>query len=147
MVALGGLVMPGLVNAHCHAAMTLFRSAGDGLPLDRWLSEAIWPREAKMTPDDVHAGMVLGSLEMLLAGVTTSMEMYLHDEAIIEAVRRTGGRLVSSPGIIRALHGADLPAGSTRCVNSTLATTVPTSASRLASVRTRSTTSTPICFA
>ncbi len=108
VVALGGLVMPGLVNAHSHAAMTLLRSAGDGLPLDRWLSEAIWPREAKLTPDDVRAGMVLGSLEMLLAGVTTSVEMYLHDEAIIDAVQQTGGRLVSTPGVIRVLHGNDM---------------------------------------
>lgn len=105
---LGGMVMPGLVNVHCHAPMTLFRSAGDGLPLDRWLSEAIWPREGAMTPDDVHAGMLLGSTEMLLAGVTTSMEMYLHDEAIVEAVRTTGARLVSTPGILRVIHGADL---------------------------------------
>lgn len=104
----GGLLMPGLVNVHCHAPMAMFRSAGDGLPLDRWLSEAIWPREGVMTPDDVHAGMLLGSTEMLLAGVTTSMEMYLHDEAIVEAVRTTGGRLVSTPGILRVIHGADL---------------------------------------
>ena len=43
---LGGLLMPGLVNCHGHAPMTLVRSAGDGLPLDRWLSESVWPREA-----------------------------------------------------------------------------------------------------
>lgn len=105
---LGGLVMPGLVNVHCHAPMVIFRSAGDGLPLDRWLREAIWPREGAMTRDDVRAGMLLGSAEMLTSGVTTSMEMYLHDDAIFEAVAVTGARLVSTPGIISALHGNDL---------------------------------------
>ncbi len=109
VVHLGGLLMPGLVNVHSHAPMTLFRSAGDGLPLDRWLTEAIWPREGVMTPDDVGAGMLLGSAEMLMAGVTTSMEMYLHDAPMIEAVRTTGGRMVVTPGIIAALHGDDLP--------------------------------------
>ncbi len=109
VVPLGGLVMPGLVNVHSHAPMTLFRSAGDGLPLDRWLTEAIWPREGVMTSDDVGAGMLLGSSEMLMAGVTTSMEMYLHDAPMIEAVRTTGGRMVITPGIIAALHGDDLP--------------------------------------
>ena len=44
---LGGIVMPGLVNCHAHSPMTLVRSAGDGLPLARWLSESVWPREAK----------------------------------------------------------------------------------------------------
>ncbi len=44
-----GILMPGLVNCHGHSPMTLVRSAGDGLPLDRWLSEAVWPREARIT--------------------------------------------------------------------------------------------------
>ena len=43
---LGGILMPGMVNCHGHSPMTLMRSAGDGLPLDRWLHESIWPREA-----------------------------------------------------------------------------------------------------
>ncbi len=99
----GGLLMPGLVNAHAHTPMTLVRSVGDGLPLERWLKEAVWPREGRMTPDDARAGMALGSVEMLLAGVTTSCEMYLFEEAIVEAVAETGGRLVMTPGVIAAL--------------------------------------------
>ena len=43
----GGLLMPGLVNAHCHTPMTLVRGSGDGLPLHRWLTEAMWPREGR----------------------------------------------------------------------------------------------------
>ena len=49
---IGGLLMPGLVNAHCHTPMTLVRGAGDGLPLQRWLAEAMWPREGKMNEED-----------------------------------------------------------------------------------------------
>ncbi len=105
----GGLLMPGLINAHAHTPMTLVRSVGDGLPLHRWLSEAIWPREGRMTADDVWWGMALGSLEMLRAGVTTSCEMYLWDDAMVDAVACTGARMVITPGILGFLHGADLP--------------------------------------
>lgn len=99
----GGLLMPGLVNAHAHTPMTLVRSAGDGLPLQRWLTDAIWPREAKMSPDDAFWGMLLGSVEMLLAGVTTSCEMYFFEEAMFNAVDKSGARLVMTPGVISAL--------------------------------------------
>ncbi len=104
---LGGLLMPGLVNAHAHTPMTLVRSAGDGLPLRRWLSEGVWPREAKMTADDAWWGMSLGSAEMLLAGVTTSCEMYMFEEAVVDAVTTSGARVVVTPGVIEAL----LPGG------------------------------------
>lgn len=111
---IGGLVMPGLVNAHAHTPMTLVRGAGDGLPLWRWLTEAMWPREGQMSPEDVLWGMTLGSAEMLLSGVTTSCEMYLHEDAIVEAVKRTGGRLVMTPGVVSALHPDDAGAGRTQ---------------------------------
>ena len=110
----GGLLMPGLVNTHCHSPMTLVRSAGDGLPLQRWLAEAVWPREARMAPEDAWWGMALGSLEMLLAGVTTSCEMYLFEEAVIDAVSRTGARLVVTPGILESLHADAFGTGSGR---------------------------------
>ena len=99
----GGLLMPGLVNAHAHTPMTLVRSAGDGLPLQEWLTTAIWPREGQMSPEDAHWGMVLGSAEMLLAGVTASCEMYFFEDAMVDAVNKTGGRLVLTPGVISAL--------------------------------------------
>ena len=70
------LVMPGLVNCHCHAAMTLLRGVGGGLPLQRWLEEAIFPVEAKMTPEDVRAGDVWGIMEMLACGTTSVADMY-----------------------------------------------------------------------
>lgn len=99
----GGLVAPGLVNAHAHTPMTLVRSVGDGLPLDRWLREGVWPLEGQMTPDDARAGMLAGSIEMLLGGVTTSCEMYLFEGALAEATAQTGARLVMTPGVIAAL--------------------------------------------
>ncbi|MEM9615152.1 MAG: amidohydrolase [Actinomycetota bacterium] len=99
----GGLLMPGLVNSHAHTPMTLVRSVGDGLPLHRWLSEGVWPLEGRMKPDDAGAGMLLGSLEMLLAGVTTTCEMYLHEEAVVAAAVEAGIRLVLTPGVISAL--------------------------------------------
>ena len=108
-VNVGGLLMPGLVNAHAHTPMTLVRSVGDGLTLQRWLSEGVWPLEAKLTPDDARAGMALGSVEMLLAGVTTSCEMYLFEEALVDAIGETGARIVITPGIIAALSpGGDV---------------------------------------
>lgn len=100
---IGGLLMPGLVNAHAHTPMTLMRSAGDGLPLQEWLEHGVWPREFNVTEEDAYWGMLLGSAEMLLAGVTTSCEMYLHEGAIVRAVRESGARLVVTPGIIAAL--------------------------------------------
>lgn len=101
--SVGGLLMPGMVNAHAHTPMTLVRSAGDGLPLQQWLVEGVWPREAQMSTDDARAGMLLGSAEMLLAGVTTSCEMYLFEDAIVDAVKQSGARVVVTPGIIVAL--------------------------------------------
>lgn len=100
-----GLLMPGLVNAHGHGPMTLLRGVGDGLPLAQWLTEEIWPREARLEPGDVGAGMMLASAEMLLAGVTTSCEMYFDDHEMIDAVRTTGGRLVCTPAIVGVVHG------------------------------------------
>jgi 5-methylthioadenosine/S-adenosylhomocysteine deaminase len=74
--AAGRLVMPGLVNCHGHTAMTLLRSRGTGLPLKRWLEEAIFPVEAKMTAEDVRAGAVWGAMEMASSGTTLVADMY-----------------------------------------------------------------------
>jgi 5-methylthioadenosine/S-adenosylhomocysteine deaminase len=96
---LGGLLMPGLVNCHGHSAMTLVRSAGDGLPLDRWLTEAVWPREALHDDDDVFWGMALGAHELLCNGVTTTCEQYLHAGAVADAALESGIRCVLTPGV------------------------------------------------
>ncbi|HVC15360.1 MAG TPA: amidohydrolase family protein [Acidimicrobiales bacterium] len=111
----GGLLMPGLVNAHGHSPMTLLRGAGDGLPLDRWLAEAIWPREARLSPEDVFWGMLLGSAELLRAGVTTTCELYLHSRAVADAAAVAGVRCVLTPGIFD-LPGAGPAATWRRCL-------------------------------
>ncbi|SDF66869.1 Cytosine/adenosine deaminase [Blastococcus fimeti] len=94
VVALPGVLTPGLVNAHSHAPMVLFRGQGEGLPLDRWLQEVMWPREARLTPEDVEVAMTAASAEMLGNGITTSVEMYFHPERIAAAVGVTGARAV-----------------------------------------------------
>jgi 5-methylthioadenosine/S-adenosylhomocysteine deaminase len=96
---LGGLLMPGLVNCHGHSPMTLVRSAGDGLPLDRWLSESVWPREARLSDEDVYWGMVLGAAELLGNGVTTTCEQYRHPAPVMDALVDSGIRAVYTPGI------------------------------------------------
>ena len=96
---LGGVLMPGLVNCHAHSPMTLLRSAGDGLPLDRWLSESVWPREARLDDEDVYWGMTLGAAELLSNGVTTTCEQYRHPPAVVDAVVDAGIRAVYTPGI------------------------------------------------
>jgi len=92
--ASGGLVIPGLVNAHTHVAMTLLRGYADDKPLDRWLREDIWPVEAELTPEDVRAGAELGLVEMIKSGTTAFSEMYFHVDAIADAVERAGVRAV-----------------------------------------------------
>ena len=94
VVALPGVLTPGLVNTHSHAPMVLFRGQGEGLPLDRWLREVMWPREARLTPEDVEVAMTAASAEMLRNGVTTSVEMYFHPERKAAGVRATGARAV-----------------------------------------------------
>lgn len=103
----GGLLMPGLVNAHAHTPMILMRSAGDGMALQAWLTDAVWPREGKLSPDDVTWGQVLGSVEMLRAGVTTTLEMYMFEEAVLEAATQTGQRTMIASGVISAIAPDD----------------------------------------
>ena len=72
----GGVVLPGLVNAHTHVSMTLLRGFADDMPLQPWLEERIWPTEAKLTGEDVYWGALLGICEMLRGGVTCFNDMY-----------------------------------------------------------------------
>jgi 5-methylthioadenosine/S-adenosylhomocysteine deaminase len=99
-VELPGVLIPGLVNVHSHAPMVLFRGQGEGLPLDRWLREVMWPREARLTAEDVEVAMTAASAELLANGVTTSVEMYFHPERIAAAVAATGARAVIAAPLI-----------------------------------------------
>ncbi|WP_436929892.1 amidohydrolase [Halosimplex halobium] len=89
-----GLVIPGLVNAHTHVAMTLLRGYADDKPLDAWLQEDIWPVEAELTADDIEAGAELGIVEMIKSGTTAFSDMYFHVDRIADAVERAGVRAV-----------------------------------------------------
>lgn len=103
----GAPVIPPLVNAHTHAAMTLFRGQGDDLPLMRWLREAIWPVEAKLEDEDVYWGTRLACLEMVRGGTTRFWDMYWHPEATARAVTDAGLRAVIGPPLLRT--GPDEP--------------------------------------
>lgn len=91
----GHVLLPGLVNAHGHAAMTLLRGQGDDLALKDWLEGRIWPLEAKWVSDSfVEDGARLAILEMLLGGTTTAMDMYFFPEAATRAALEIGMRWV-----------------------------------------------------
>lgn len=99
---LPGTLMPGFVNVHCHTPMTLVRGAGEGLPVGRWLTEVMWPREGRLTPEDVRWGMLLGGAELLGGGVTTSVEMYFFAAEVGRAAEELGLRSVVTPPVIVA---------------------------------------------
>jgi 5-methylthioadenosine/S-adenosylhomocysteine deaminase len=96
----GKLVMPGIVNTHCHAAMTLLRGYADDMRLMDWLQRKIWPAEARLDGDDVYWGTALGIHEMLSGGITTFLDMYYSPGQIARAVRDSGIRGVISRGVI-----------------------------------------------
>ncbi|MDD3353484.1 TRZ/ATZ family hydrolase [Zoogloea sp.] len=89
------ILLPGLVNLHCHAAMTLMRGLADDLPLMRWLQEAIWPAESQHASHAfVRDGSLLAAAEMLRSGITTCNDMYFFPGATAEAFDRLGLRAV-----------------------------------------------------
>jgi 5-methylthioadenosine/S-adenosylhomocysteine deaminase len=92
--ARGGIIMPGLVNTHTHAAMTLFRGLADDLPLMAWLDEHIFPAEAALDHPKVYCGALLACAEMILSGTTTFCDMYLFEEAVARAAQTAGMRAV-----------------------------------------------------
>ena len=85
-------LIPGFVNAHTHAAMTLFRGFGDDMPLMPWLEQKIWPNEAKLTREDMYWGTKLACLEMIKSGTTAFSDMYHQYEATADAVEEMGMR-------------------------------------------------------
>ena len=88
----GTAIVPGLVNAHTHAAMTLFRGFGDDLPLMEWLRTKIWPTEAKLDADDVYWGARLACVEMIESGTVRFWDMYWQPAATARAVVDAGLR-------------------------------------------------------
>jgi len=90
------VIIPGLINGHTHISMTLLRGYADDIALQEWLEKWIWPYEARMSPEDIELGALLGAVESLLSGVTTVCSMYhynrLHNEA--SAALKVGLRMV-----------------------------------------------------
>jgi 5-methylthioadenosine/S-adenosylhomocysteine deaminase len=96
-----GIIMPGLVNAHGHTAMTLFRGFADDLPLKEWLFTKIFPAEsAFLSPDSVYWGALLGCLEMIASGTTTISDGYFYQDATAKAFQTAGLRALVAQGVI-----------------------------------------------
>ncbi|KKH47822.1 amidohydrolase family protein [Methanosarcina sp. 1.H.A.2.2] len=98
--AKGSVVMPGLVNTHTHAAMTLFRGYADDLQLAEWLEKHIWPAEAQLKAEDVYKGSLLACLEMIKSGTTSFADMYFFMDETAKAVEASGLRASLSHGLI-----------------------------------------------
>jgi 5-methylthioadenosine/S-adenosylhomocysteine deaminase len=92
--------VPGLVNAHTHAAMTLFRGYADDLPLMQWLEAYIWPAERRLEPEDVYWGTRLACVEMIRTGTVRFWDMYWQPAASARAVRDAGMRAVVGAPLI-----------------------------------------------
>ena len=116
--AKGKLVLPGLINGHAHAAMSLFRGLADDLALDEWLKKYIFPAEARnVTEDFVTWGTRLGILEMLRGGITTYVDMYYFEDAVAHATKEAGMRGVLGETVL------DFPAPDNKTVAQALAYT------------------------
>ena len=96
--ARGGIVMPGLVNAHTHSPMTFLRGYADGYPLEVWLNEHIFPKEALLSAEDVYYFSALGIMEMLSTGTTLFSDMYDFCDSIADAVDESGIKALLSRG-------------------------------------------------
>jgi 5-methylthioadenosine/S-adenosylhomocysteine deaminase len=103
----GGLVTPGLVNAHGHAAMTLLRGYADDKPLAAWLREDVWPVEGAMEPADVRVGTELGALEMIRSGTTAFADMYFEVGEVAAAVEASGLRARLGHGVVTVAKDTD----------------------------------------
>lgn len=92
--ARGGIIMPGLINTHTHAAMTCFRGLADDLQLMNWLNDHIFPAEAKLDDQKVYLGTLLACAEMIMSGTTCFCDMYLFEDAVARAAKEAGMRAV-----------------------------------------------------
>ena len=104
----GKLLIPGLINCHCHAAMTLLRGVGSDLPLDRWLFDAVFPLEDRMTTADFIAGNELAVLELLASGVTSFTDMYMEPQTLIELNEQVGMK-VNLTRVVQAFDAGEPP--------------------------------------
>lgn len=101
------LIMPGFKNAHTHSAMTFLRSYADDMPLNDWLHKQVFPREAKLTPDDIYHLSKLAILEYLTSGITANFDMYLTPDTIAKASRDCGFRTVMTGSLNNHTHSIE----------------------------------------
>ncbi|HEX3011347.1 MAG TPA: amidohydrolase [Syntrophomonadaceae bacterium] len=94
------VAIPGFINTHTHAAMTLLRGYADDLPLMEWLQTKIWPLEDRLTGDDIYWGTLLANVEMIKSGTTAFADMYFHMDQTARAVEKSGLRGILSRGMI-----------------------------------------------
>lgn len=94
------LIMPGFVNTHTHAAMSLFRGYADDMPLKEWLEQRIWPVEEKLTKKDIYWGTLLAICEMIKGGTTCFADMYFYMEEAAKACLESGIRASLSQGLV-----------------------------------------------
>ena len=90
----GDLLIPGFKNAHAHSGLTFLRSLADDMPLDKWLSEQVWPHEARLSPDGLYVMTRLAVMEYLTSGITSCFDMYFHNDAFVRACIDSGFRAV-----------------------------------------------------
>ena len=107
----GRLLVPGMVNAHTHAYMTVFRNCADDIGFTPWLFDKIMPMEDRLTEEDCYWGTLLAYMEMLRTGTTCSLDMYIFTQAAVRAQQESGIRAVMSRGLT---GGADDVAGGER---------------------------------
>lgn len=96
----GKLAIPGLINTHTHMGMSLFRNYGNDLALYDWLTQAIFPLEAKLTSDDIYYGSMLNMVEMIKSGCTRFVDMYMYEDRVAQAAQEVGMGAVIATGFV-----------------------------------------------
>ncbi len=111
------LVIPGLINAHTHAYMTMFRNIADDVPFTTWLFDTIEPLEDAMTPEESYYGTLLGNIEMIRTGTTSYVDMYISPDVNAKAAKESGLRACLTRGIVGSQYNDE---GGLRRVNESL---------------------------
>ena len=109
----GKILMPGLINCHCHAAMTLLRGIGSDLPLQEWLFDNMFPIEDRMTAEDIKAGTELAMMELIASGVTSFSDMYMEAWTAVESNEKIGMKM-NVCRVIQSFDPTEKPEDNTR---------------------------------
>lgn len=98
--ARGMFVLPGLASTHTHLAMTILRGYAEGVPLQEWLEQWMWPAEAFLAEEDVYWGTLLALAEMIRSGITFCADMYFFADSVARAVEESGVRALLARGLL-----------------------------------------------